>query len=647
MIKLGSRGLVRFLSLAIALLTAIAVAESVQQGEKAPDISLSETIWDFGIIPRGDEAVHTFEVRNIGSAELRIDQVRSSCSCLKVEVPLDRLAPDQSMEIKAIFMEDNRLGRTTKTIYIDSNDPDEPRKMLRVTGIVEGEPPEIKTKVPALPQETQLPPVPTDIYGSMDESYTEQPLVSISIFVSNDCDDCAAVRNELVPHLSEKLKGMLKVKYYSIDEPENYDLLVNLEEQFQDLGNAIPVAFIGEHVLGDQREITENLERLTEYYLSRGGCDFPSVLSEKKPKGTSRDKVIYLAYFYTAGCRECDRVHYMLNSFEHSTPGLKVKRFNSELKENMKLNEAMCNLFGVPEERRLIVPSIFVGEVHLVKGEITDSNVRSLIEKYREQGTRCPWKDAHAMLAKAERGIIERFRSFGPLAVVTAGLIDGVNPCAFATIIFLISYLSLIGRKGKELMYVGLAFTAAVFTTYFLVGLGIFQFIHSLGIFSMLSRIIYLLTAVLAFILGVLSFYDFLKFKQGKEREVKLQLPKFLKDRIHMTIRKSTRSGRLVPAAFAAGAIVSFLELECTGQVYLPTISFVVGMPSLRAHAIFYLLVYNLMFILPLIVIFGLTYFGATWEQFAAVMRKYVAEIKIITALFFFGLCGLLLAAFF
>jgi hypothetical protein len=48
--------------------------------------------------------------------------------------------------------------------------------------------------------------------------------------------------------------------------------------------------------------------------------------------------------------------------------------------------------------------------------------------------------------------------------------------------------------------------------------------------------------------------------------------------------------------------IVSVLELACTGQVYLPTISFVVGIPEMRASAIAYLVMYNLVFILPLLV---------------------------------------------
>ena len=206
------------------------------------------------------------------------------------------------------------------------------------------------------------------------------------------------------------------------------------------------------------------------------------------------------------------------------------------------------------------------------------------------------------------------------------------------------SYLALIGRRGRDLVYVGIAFTAAVFLTYFLVGLGVFQFIQSLTIFSLLSRILYILIAVLAFVLGALSLYDFIRARRGKSREMFLQLPGFLKDRIHKTIRGRARTERFVIAAFVAGAVVSLLELACTGQVYLPTLCFVVGVPELRRNAILYLALYNFMFILPLAIIFVVTYFGTSFTSLAGVLQRHVALIKLLTSILFFGLCAFLLS---
>ncbi len=123
---------------------------------------------------------------------------------------------------------------------------------------------------------------------------------------------------------------------------------------------------------------------------------------------------------------------------------------------------------------------------------------------------------------------------------------------------------------------------------------------------------------------------------------MKLQLPNFLKKRIHKTIRKESQSACYLLAAIVAGFIISFLEFACTGQVYLPTILFVINTPSIRASAVSYLLLYNFMFILPLLIIFGIVYWGATSEQLAFFLQRRATTIKLLTSLFFF-LAGVLI----
>lgn len=90
-----------------------------------------------------------------------------------------------------------------------------------------------------------------------------------------------------------------------------------------------------------------------------------------------------------------------------------------------------------------------------------------------------------------------------------------------------------------------------------------------------------------------------------------------------------------VPIAFVTGFIVSIIELACTGQVYLPTIIFVMGMPNIQGQTFLYLLLYNLAFILPLMAVFGFTYFGSTSEQLGIFIGRRTATIKLGTALLF------------
>ena len=78
-------------------------------------------------------------------------------------------------------------------------------------------------------------------------------------------------------------------------------------------------------------------------------------------------------------------------------------------------------------------------------------------------------------------GIVYRFLALEPLTVASAGLIDGINPCAFTVIIFFMSFLAIQGYRRRELLAIGLTFIFAVFLTYILIGLGFFGFLYQIG----------------------------------------------------------------------------------------------------------------------------------------------------------------------
>jgi cytochrome c biogenesis protein CcdA len=241
--------------------------------------------------------------------------------------------------------------------------------------------------------------------------------------------------------------------------------------------------------------------------------------------------------------------------------------------------------------------------------------------------------------------IIERFRSFGLLTVLAAGLVDGLNPCAFATIVFFISYLAFVGRQGREVLTVGSAFALGVFLTYLGVGMGLLKFLASLPFLDALSRWVYGLTAALCLFLALGSLYDWWQARRGKPEEMRLKLPARLRRWINRVIREGAGLRAFVPVAFVTGAVISVIELACTGQVYLPTILFVLGVPGLRAKAMLYLVLYNLVFVLPLVAVFLLAYFGTTSQQLAQLINRQAATIKLATAGLFVLLAGWLVMA--
>lgn len=252
---------------------------------------------------------------------------------------------------------------------------------------------------------------------------------------------------------------------------------------------------------------------------------------------------------------------------------------------------------------------------------------------------------------RQSQAVISRFLSFGVLTVMGAGLIDGFNPCAFTVLVFFISFLTFVGYKKRELAVLGITFVLAVFATYILIGLGLFKFIRSLEFFGFLSKIIYLAIAALAIILGIYSLYDWYIYKKTKDPErIKLRLPDFIKRRTQKIIQDSARGknktmAELIITVFLSGFLVSLLESICTGQTYVPTIAYVVREPALRASALSYLALYNIMFILPLAVILIAALKGVNSETFSKIARGHLGTIKLLTAGLFFLLGVLLLLA--
>lgn len=343
----------------------------------------------------------------------------------------------------------------------------------------------------------------------------------------------------------------------------------------------------------------------------------------------------YMALFYEYSCKECDRIFYLMKFLRNKHPNLVVKEFSLSDNRNKILNEAVSEKYGVPEKKRMTPATLFIGSDYLLLDDIKLKKIEMLLDKYEATGSACPWDIKIAETASAEKSIIERFKSLGPLTVAFAGLIDGINPCAFTTLIFFISYLMYLGKKGKEILYVGASFAAGVFIAYFLIGCGAFGFMKYISASHMVTRVINVIVASVAIVLGIVSFADFLKARKGMLNEISLQLPAFLKKRIHKTVRTSVGTSRHAAAALLAGLTISVLELACTGQVYLPTIIFVVSQAGLRKAGLAYLFLYNLMFIMPLVGIFLVAYRGTTSEKLVHSLKTHVAPVKLGTSLFF------------
>lgn len=340
--------------------------------------------------------------------------------------------------------------------------------------------------------------------------------------------------------------------------------------------------------------------------------------------------------FYSTHCKICHdlRKEFLPLIEEKYKDNLDWQKFNTtEDADSLGLLISLSEQFSLKEA---LIPSILVGDTFLVGGEDIKANLETAI-KVALKAERSP-------ISFLKTDVVDFFKKFSVLTVIGNGLIDGINPCAFAVIVFFISFLGVYGYKKAEIVYVGVFYCLAVFITYLLIGLGFFNFFYSLEQVYWIIKGFYYFVAFFCFLMAIAALYDYYKFKKtGSSEETILQLPKFLKKRINIVIGSRMREKKdgiwgLCISSFAVGFLVSLLEALCTGQIYLPTIVFILKNTDLKLKAATYLFLYNFMFILPLIVIFLLSLAGVSSTKFNNFLKKNLGRIKILMAIVFFCL---------
>ncbi|MBL7085032.1 MAG: hypothetical protein ISS43_02865 [Candidatus Omnitrophica bacterium] len=343
---------------------------------------------------------------------------------------------------------------------------------------------------------------------------------------------------------------------------------------------------------------------------------------------------VMIKFFHSPSCPPCVKIkqNFLPQIESKYKDKIAIEYHDISNKEEFELKLAMEKEYGI---LRGLVPEIFLPTAVLEGKNAIEKDLVNLIEEALERRETTPTKKA----IPKENLILNKFSTFSPAMIAFVGLADGINPCAFATMVFFVSFLSLNSYRKSEISYIGSAFIVGVFLTYLGLGLGIFHAFRKLQLFSFWSRLIYFAVAFLALALGIYNLCEYIKYKRtGQMKGCSLKL--------YERLRSITNNRKtliiLIITAFINGFIVALLESACTGQVYFPIIAFVAKIPNLRLHALLFLILYNLAFILPLVIIFLLAYKGATSESFSLFTNKHFAGIKLTYTFLFFALAILL-----
>jgi len=212
--------------------------------------------------------------------------------------------------------------------------------------------------------------------------------------------------------------------------------------------------------------------------------------------------------------------------------------------------------------------------------------------------------------------------------IVGAALIDGINPCAFGVLLFLLAFLTKTAHKAHMLIN-GLVYIFAVFLTYLAAGLVLLPVIRSLAGISVISY--YVIAGIIA-LAGLLEIKDY--FWYGKW--FSLGIFPSESQRIKNYVQKVGDSP--FTAAFL-GVFVALVELPCTGAVYLAVLA-LMSMSGFTMSNMSFLVLYNFIFVLPLIIILVFVVKGIHWKKFEDWRQKHKGSMRLFIGLLLLGMAA-------
>jgi len=193
--------------------------------------------------------------------------------------------------------------------------------------------------------------------------------------------------------------------------------------------------------------------------------------------------------------------------------------------------------------------------------------------------------------------------------VIAAAAIDSINPCVFGVLIFLIAFMTKVFKSPNKMLLGGFLYSGVVYATYLLLGFGILKLALNTG----LATAFYWVAALIAIFAGLLEIKDYFWYGKGFSLQI---IPgggeriKYYTSQIEKM--ESRHPALLILTTALLGVFVVMIELPCTGAPYLA----ILGLLSKGAFAaaVPLLLLYNFIFIVPLFIIIGIAYFGASSE---------------------------------
>ena len=344
------------------------------------------------------------------------------------------------------------------------------------------------------------------------------------------------------------------------------------------------------------------------------------------------NEVVTVEYFFSKDCPECQKVTKLYFPALQEEKGDKFKLILLELGNPENFQKLLFYLDTAGDKSNEKMYAVVNQKTILGGAAAIEERLSAMIDmEYTSRAAETQTNTSHKT---ADR--------FTLATVLIAGLIDGINPCVFATFILFISFLATGTSGRKQVLQIGVTYLTGCFLTYFILGLGLYQVLNIAVSFPLLRGIVNGITILVLLIFAVISFGDAIRYGLVGVPGVVLQLPQKFKDYIRKIMRNSQQRAFVLSGVFVVSVLVTIVESACSGQVYVPTLLYLANNSGGINQWWGYLLLYNLMFLIPLLLIFAIALYSIKMQLLTRMSKINVVVSKTFMGLFFLVLAALI-----
>ena len=444
------------------------------------------------------------------------------------------------------------------------------------------------------------------VAGLLLLSFAAMAATQIVLFYEEGCTHCARMEELLAEF---QATGMdFSITLFDVASTQSRDLLPRLLAAYGAEMGPVPLVFFGDTAIVRDTLYRAGSTDAPVALLGRSGelqirtlieaaiaSDAPSPL-DRLPAAATEAVLVF-----GTDCPDCERLDAWMTLLQEQHPELAVRRISAADDVRKTTLDRLARLYRV----RGAVPALFVGDTALVGATVYPGRDKARAFAYSDEDL--GFLRGRIQLAIDQKAAAPldrvRVREKATLwAVIGSAALDSINPCDFAVMLLLLGRLLVIGRR-KKIIWAGLAWSAGVYIVYFLMGY-VFYTLLGVTVGTRSLRVPYIIAvSVIAILMGLWQMKDLLWYGKWFSIEVP--------EKWKPVLTRVTNSVVSLPGVFIAGLIDALFLAPCTSGPYLAILS-LLSTTTTRTQGVLLLLLYNLIFILPMIVITLTVHFGVT-----------------------------------